>query len=315
MSHPFRRAEDLINEFFGRSPLSPLFSRMRGTRIPIDEPNVSNQQFRVEEVNEEDELLKEAIRLSKLEEAKRRRDEELNSQHIDPMEVDLTKEDDEFEQALRLSALEQEKKQTVNKGHPEKSPIIEFPSDDEDEEYHEAIKRSLDEEEKRKRVDTPEARENRKRQMLREEQDHAFHESLRQDMEKERLQQEEIRKQELEYHKQQEEEAIKLSIELNRQKRCKDLEAQLPAEPPADAPNAVHLVLRTPSGERLERRFLGSNKLQILKDFIDSKSIDMNLPEHYEIVCPFPKKTFNNFDITFEEAGLVGRSLLAIQSL
>ena len=39
--------------------------------------------------------------------------------------------------------------------------------------------------------------------------------------------------------------------------------SRLPPEPEAGDPQAIHVMLRTPGGERLERRFSASDKLQV----------------------------------------------------
>lgn len=42
-----------------------------------------------------------------------------------------------------------------------------------------------------------------------------------------------------------------------------DLADRIPAEPPTDQANAVHLVIKLPSGGRLERRFLPEHSLKV----------------------------------------------------
>jgi len=46
-------------------------------------------------------------------------------------------------------------------------------------------------------------------------------------------------------------------------RRKEDLRQQLPAEPEADHPDAVKIVLKLPSGIRLERRFYPTDSLQV----------------------------------------------------
>jgi hypothetical protein len=66
---------------------------------------------------------------------------------------------------------------------------------------------------------------------------------------------------------------------------------------------------------RLERRFNNKDKLMVLKRFVDSKQIEMGLPEKYNIVQPFPKKVFSDLNETFETAGLSGRAVVVIEAL
>ena len=127
-------------------------------------------------------------------------------------------------------------------------------------------------------------------QLLREAQDQAFRESLEADREKERKKREGEKREEEERERQREREreerqreevgpasypahvpsaavvyfpplnpltpqelAVKRAICVSR----------LPPEPEVGDPQAIHVMLRTPGGERLERRFSASDKLQV----------------------------------------------------
>jgi len=47
--------------------------------------------------------------------------------------------------------------------------------------------------------------------------------------------------------------------------------ANLPEEPSASDPDACHIIIRLPiTGERVNRRFLKTDKVALLYDFIDS---------------------------------------------
>jgi len=66
------------------------------------------------------------------------------------------------------------------------------------------------------------------------------------------------------------------------------LEQALPPEPDEDAVEQISkLRIRTPSGEFLERRFLGSCKLQVLFDFVASKGYPF---EEFKLLTTFPRK-------------------------
>ena len=41
---------------------------------------------------------------------------------------------------------------------------------------------------------------------------------------------------------------------------------RIPPEPAVDDPSAIHINIRMPDGERIERRFLASDSLQVIKD-------------------------------------------------
>ena len=66
------------------------------------------------------------------------------------------------------------------------------------------------------------------------------------------------------------------------------LEQALPPEPTQEKGEPISkLRIRTPSGEFLERRFLGSCKLQVLFDFVASKGYPF---EEFKLLTTFPRK-------------------------
>lgn len=52
------------------------------------------------------------------------------------------------------------------------------------------------------------------------------------------------------------------------------------------------LRIRTPSGEFLERRFLASNKLQIVFDFVTSKGFPWN---EFKLLSTFPRRDVSSY--------------------
>ncbi|CAF2141589.1 unnamed protein product [Brassica napus] len=78
--------------------------------------------------------------------------------------------------------------------------------------------------------------------------------------------------------------------ELERQLDAK--EASLPKEPHADEENAITLLVRMPDGTRHGRRFLRSDKLQSLFDFIDIARVVK--PKTYRLVRPYPRHAFGD---------------------
>ena len=87
------------------------------------------------------------------------------------------------------------------------------------------------------------------------------------------------------------------------------LESQLPAEPPADckAPMA-RIRFRCPGGELLNRRFLGSETLQVLLNYVSSKGYDTS---DYKVLTTYPRRDVSHsslyfsglFDLEFEGGG------------
>lgn len=124
-------------------------------------------------------------------------------------------------------------------------------------------------------------------QLLREAQDQAFRESLEADREKERKRREGEKREEEERERQREREREERQREevglasfpahvticccsqfpptLTQELAVKRAVcvSRLPPEPEVGDPQAIHVMLRTPGGERLERRFSTSDKLQV----------------------------------------------------
>uniref|UniRef100_A0A8C2QTY5 UBX domain-containing protein n=1 Tax=Capra hircus TaxID=9925 RepID=A0A8C2QTY5_CAPHI len=131
-------------------------------------------------------------------------------------------------------------------------------------------------------ADEREARENVKR-----EQDEAYRLSLEADRAKreahEREMAEQFRLEQIRKEQEEEREAIRLS-----------LEQALPPEPKEENAEPVSkLRIRTPSGEFLERRFLASNKLQIVFDFVASKGFPW---DEFKLLSTFPRRDVTQLD-------------------
>uniref|UniRef100_A0A674DQL9 Fas (TNFRSF6) associated factor 1 n=1 Tax=Salmo trutta TaxID=8032 RepID=A0A674DQL9_SALTR len=119
------------------------------------------------------------------------------------------------------------------------------------------------------------------REMVKREQDEAYQLSLEADRKKreaqEREQAEQLRLQQIQKEADDEKEAIRLS-----------LEHALPPEPAEEGGEPISkLRIRTPSGEFLVRRFLGSTKLQILFDFVASKGYPW---DDFKLLTTFPRR-------------------------
>ncbi|KAL5551799.1 hypothetical protein UlMin_001975 [Ulmus minor] len=143
--------------------------------------------------------------------------------------------------------------------------------------------------------------------LIREQQDDEYLASLQADREKELKAREEAEAR-LEEERQREEESrrqLEEQQELERQLATK--EATLPQEPPADDENAVTLLVRLPDGSRRGRRFLKSDKLQSLFDFIDiGRAVK---PGSYRLVRPYPRRAFEDgkSSMTLSELGLTSK--------
>lgn len=99
----------------------------------------------------------------------------------------------------------------------------------------------------------------------------------------------------------------KLQEEQENERQLAAKEASLPQEPTAGDENAVTLLVRMPDGSRRGRRFLKTDKLQCLFDFIDVGRVVK--PGSYRLVRPYPRRAFSDeeSDSTLDELGLTSK--------
>ncbi|XP_048885076.1 FAS-associated factor 2 isoform X1 [Brienomyrus brachyistius] len=164
-----------------------------------------------------------------------------------------------------------------------------------------------------------EREERNQTQVLRQQQDEAYMASLRADQEKERKKREE---QEQKMH---EEEMARQNV-LAEERRRRTLEVEkerksecLPQEPALDDPDSVKIVFRLPNDSRVERRFLFTQSLTVIHDFLFSLK---ETPEKFQIVTNFPRRVLPCLPSgehpnppTLQEAGLSRTEVLFVQDL
>ncbi|KAK3539993.1 hypothetical protein QTP70_019642 [Hemibagrus guttatus] len=145
------------------------------------------------------------------------------------------------------------------------------------------------------------------REMVKREQDEAYRLSLEADRKKreaqEREEAEQVRQERIRKEQEEEREAIRLSLEQT-----------LPPEPKEEAGEPISkLRIRTPSGEFLERRFLGSCKLQVLFDFVASKGYPS---DEFKLLTTFPRRNITQLDPawTLLEAKLFPQETLFLEA-
>lgn len=145
------------------------------------------------------------------------------------------------------------------------------------------------------------------REMVKREQDEAYRLSLEADRKKreaqEREEAEQVRLERMRKEQEEEKEAIRLS-----------LEQALPPEPDEDSGEQISkLRIRTPSGEFLERRFLGSCKLQVLFDFVASKGYPS---DEFKLLTTFPRRNITQLEpgSTLMEAKLFPQETLFLEA-
>ncbi|XP_077390828.1 FAS-associated factor 1 [Festucalex cinctus] len=145
------------------------------------------------------------------------------------------------------------------------------------------------------------------REMVKREQDEAYRLSLEADRKKreaqEREEAEQVRLEQMRKEQEEEKEAIRLSLEQT-----------LPPEPGEESAEQISkLRIRTPSGEFLERRFLGSCKLQVLFDFVASKGYPF---DEFKLLTTFPRRNITQLDpgSTLLEAKLFPQETLFLEA-
>ncbi|XP_028552002.1 plant UBX domain-containing protein 8 isoform X1 [Dendrobium catenatum] len=154
--------------------------------------------------------------------------------------------------------------------------------------------------------------------MLREQQDDEYFASLQADREKELKAMQETEKRRLEEaaaveaafkrEKHQEEEAYRKQLEEEEfERKLAAKQASLPQEPSVDNENSVTLLIRMPDGSRCGRRFLKSDKLQLLFDYLDVGRLVK--PDSYRLVRPYPRRSFTDEEsqLSLSELGLTSK--------
>ncbi|XP_028759029.1 plant UBX domain-containing protein 8 isoform X2 [Neltuma alba] len=143
--------------------------------------------------------------------------------------------------------------------------------------------------------------------LIREQQDDEYLASLQADREKELKALEEAEAAREEEKRREEESRRKLREEQELETQLAAKEVSLPPEPSSDDQNAVTLLVRMPDGSRRGRRFLRSDNLQSLFDFIDVARVVK--PGTYRLVRPYPRRPFSDGESasTLSELGLTNK--------
>jgi len=120
------------------------------------------------------------------------------------------------------------------------------------------------------------------------------------------------KKEELE-KKRKEEELKKLN------ERIELIKKNLPEEPEDSNPNKSIIVFRYPDGEKnAERKFLKTDKIQILYDFVETLGREIYTEEYlnnFVLIQTFPYKKYEDKEKTLEEEGLFPNSVIQIKEI
>jgi len=125
---------------------------------------------------------------------------------------------------------------------------------------------------------------------------------------------EEIKKEKLREQKEKLEEEKKLK-EI--EKKAKEAERKIVDEPQEGNPDVTTICFRYPDGEKIKnRRFLKSNKIQNLYDYVTSLGSDIYSEEgnsSFSLYQPFPPKKYSNMENTLEQEGLFPNAVVQIR--
>ncbi|CAM0911744.1 unnamed protein product [Alopecurus aequalis] len=154
--------------------------------------------------------------------------------------------------------------------------------------------------------------------LLREQQDDEYHAALQADREKElkaveeaelrRLEEAAAREAAIEKQKQENEDKLRKQLEEEElESMLAAKRVSLPKEPLPNAEGAVTVVVRMPDGSRQGRRFLKSDQLQVLFDFMDiSRTFK---PGTYRLVRSYPRRAFSDEEcqMSLSDVGLTSK--------
>jgi len=132
---------------------------------------------------------------------------------------------------------------------------------------------------------------------LREQQDREFEESLRQDQ---------LKEQQLRRRKE-----AAVNKEKKRKERMDHLESTAPL-PAANEPVCL-IGIRLPNGERVERKFYNTAKVQNLMDFVLATS-DLE-DGQFQLVTSIPRKVYNKLEETLSQCGLAPKAVLIAEEI
>lgn len=139
---------------------------------------------------------------------------------------------------------------------------------------------------------------------LREEQDAEYLAALEADrraQENKRYEEEQKRRaEEEELEKQQTEEAMKLSESLAKEARISRIRSSLEAEP--STADAATIRFQLPAGNKLSRKFLKTDPLQKLADFLELHLYENNIEMRILMSTNFPKRDLTDMNMTVDEA-------------
>eukprot|EP00301_Raphidiophrys_heterophryoidea_P012961 c20290_g1_i1.p1 GENE.c20290_g1_i1~~c20290_g1_i1.p1 ORF type:complete len:470 (+),score=98.14 c20290_g1_i1:36-1412(+) len=160
--------------------------------------------------------------------------------------------------------------------------------------------------------------------LMREEQDKAYQEALKQEQLREQQELEATRMAEQvreEERSRAEEEATRIAREeedtrleqLRKHQAKEEKRRALPIEP-IDGFGVVSIAVRTQGG-RLQRKFHLTDKLQVVKDFVETSETTQEDMDRFCLVMTHPRKVLSDLSLTLSDAGIATHTALNLEEL
>ena len=116
----------------------------------------------------------------------------------------------------------------------------------------------------------------------------------------------------------------KLKKELEKEEKRKNVCKNLPKEPIGftklkleNDHNSTKIIFRYPDlNRRIERRFLKTDKVETLYNFVDSLGKEIfSESDNYQLVQTFPNKSFSDRERSLEDEGLFPNAIIQIREI
>merc|ERR1712187_1069039 len=91
--------------------------------------------------------------------------------------------------------------------------------------------------------------------------------------------------------------------------------SRLAEEPQAGEPGRLQIVLRLPSGQRLQRAFRNSETVGLIYDFVDIQQLPALDGKKYRLIQNMPRTVYEDRTSTLERAGISNQSVLMVEVL
>lgn len=97
-----------------------------------------------------------------------------------------------------------------------------------------------------------------------------------------------------------------------KQQELDSRKSNLKAEPPKENPNCVEIQINCPNGKKTKRRFLNSDKVIDVMNFVSAH--DLSIPKNsFYLRCNYPKTVYDKPSKTLKDVGMGKRENLFIQ--